>query len=63
MDRLKKQGLDRHDSIHAIAWILSQHLFEQMKTESPDTKDVVNARYIAAVERLNAEDWRNQQAE
>ena len=63
MDRLKKQGLDRHDSIHAIAWVLSQHLFEQMKTESPDAKDIVNARYVAAVERLNAEDWRNQQAE
>ena len=63
MDRLKKQGLDRHDSIHAIAWVLSQHLFEQMKTESPDTKNIVNARYVAAVERLNAEDWRNQQTE
>ena len=63
MDRLKKQGLDRHDSIHAIAWVLSQHLFEQMKAESPDAKDIVNARYVAAVERLNAEDWRNQQAE
>ena len=63
MDRLKKQGLDRHDSIHAIAWVLSQHLFEQMKTESPDAKNIVNARYVAAVERLNAEDWRDQQAE
>ena len=63
MDRLKKQGLDRHDSIHAIAWVLSQHLFEQMKTESQDTKDIVNARYVAAVERLNAEDWRNQQGQ
>ena len=63
MDRLKKQGLDRHDSIHAIAWVLSQHLFEQMKTQRRDAKDIVNARYVAAVERLNAEDWRNQQAE
>ena len=63
MDRLKKQGLDRHDSIHAIAWVLSQHLFEQMKTESPGANDIVNVLYVAAVERLNAEDWRNQRAE
>lgn len=63
MDRLKKQGLDRHNSIHAIAWVLSQHLFEQMITESQDNKNIVNARYVAAVERLNAEDWRNQQGQ
>ena len=63
MDRLKKQGLDGHDSIHAIAWVLSQHLFEQMKTESPGANDIVNVLYVAAVERLNAEDWRNQRAE
>ena len=63
MDRLQKQGLNRHDSIHAIAWVLSQHLFEQMKTDEPDTKDTVNARYVAAVERLNADDWRSQETE
>jgi len=63
MERLKKQGLDRHDSIHAIAWVLSQHIFEQMKAETPDDKDVMNARYVAAVEGLTADDWRNQAAE
>ena len=63
MDRLRKQGLNRHDSIHAIAWVWSQHLFEQMKTDEPDTKDTVNARYVAAVERLNADDWRSQETE
>lgn len=63
MDRLKNQGLDRHDSIHAIGWVMSQHIFEQMNTENPDDKDVLNARYVAAVERLTADDWRNQESE
>ncbi len=63
MDRLAKQGLHRHDSIHAIGWVMSQHIFEQMKAENPDDKDMMNARYIAAVERLSADDWRDQETE
>jgi hypothetical protein len=57
LERLKTQGLNRHDSIHAIAWVLSQHLYELMTEDNDDTKEVVNARYFAAVERLNAQDW------
>ena len=60
MERLSKQGLTRHDSIHAIAWVLSQHLFELMKEDNQDSKEVVNSHYFAAVERLNAETWRKQ---
>lgn len=60
MDRLVRQGLDRHDAVHAIGWVLTQHLYEQMNAEKPDDKDVVNARYAAAVERLTAEDWLSQ---
>jgi hypothetical protein len=25
LDRLMSQGLDRHEAVHAIAWIFSQH--------------------------------------
>jgi predicted polyphosphate/ATP-dependent NAD kinase len=60
VERLKKQGLTRHDSIHAITWVLSQHLFDLMKQDDEDKKEVVNARYFAEVERLNAEDWLKQ---
>ena len=59
LERMKTQGLSRHDSIHAIAWVLSQHLYELMTEDNEDAKEVVNARYFAAVERLNAQDWRN----
>ena len=63
MDRLKAQGLDRHDCIHALAWVLSQHLFEQMKADVQDGPEVMNSRYYAGVERLNAKDWLDLQSE
>jgi hypothetical protein len=34
-----------------------QHLYELMTEDNGDTKEAVNARYFAAVERLNAQDW------
>lgn len=63
MGRLSKQGLDRHDAIHAIGWVLSQHFFEQIKAKNPDDNAVLNARYVASVERRTADDWRNQATE
>jgi hypothetical protein len=58
VERLTQQGLNRHDTIHAIAWVLSQHLVDITKEDNEDSKEVVNARYFAEVERLSAEDWR-----
>ena len=57
MSRLMKQGLTRHDSIHAVASVLADHLYEQANMTSEDSADVLQARYDAAVERLNAKDW------
>ena len=58
MERLAKQGLTRHDCIHAVSWVLAQHLYEMATTKKQDTTEVVNARYAAAVERLDAKSWR-----
>ncbi len=63
MERLSKQGLSRHDCIHAICWVLAQHFHELMNTDSGDTSPVVQARYDAAVERLTAAGWRAQAEE
>lgn len=57
MVRLERQGLTRHDCIHAVGWVLAQHVHEQMTTENPDIKSTVNARYHADVERLQADEW------
>jgi predicted transcriptional regulator len=55
--RLVSQDLSRHDAIHAVASVLAEHLHEQATAQAPDTAEVVQARYEAAVERLNAKDW------
>ena len=58
--RLMAQGLSRHDAIHAIGWVLAQHLHEVMTSDQPDEPAVTNARYAAEVERLQAQDWLSQ---
>ena len=63
MERLAKQGLSRHDCIHAVAWVLAQHFHELMTTTSGDPPAAVQARYDAAVERLTAAGWRAQAEE
>lgn len=56
--RLMKQGLSRHDAIHAVASVLTSQLYEQADAKEPDSAVVVQARYDAEVERLSAKEWR-----
>jgi hypothetical protein len=55
--RLVKQGLSRHDAVHAIASVLADQLYEQANAKTEDTAEVVQARYNSAVERLTAKEW------
>lgn len=63
MVRLAKQGLSRHDSVHAVAWVLSQQFYELMNAKTADPTEVVQARYATEVERLNADAWLAQDEE
>ena len=58
--RLMAQGLSRHDAIHAIGWVLAQHVHELMTSSQPGAPGVANARCAAEVERLQAQDWLSQ---
>lgn len=55
LERLMREGLDRHDAVHAVGSVLAQHLFDLMHSE--DTPEDPNPAYFAALEALNAEDW------
>jgi hypothetical protein len=60
MERLAKQGLSRHDCIHAVGWVLAQHLYDMTTSESPERAEETNARYAAAVEKIDAKTWLEQ---
>lgn len=54
--RLMKEGLSRHDAVHAIGCVVSEEIFDALKLK--DTPDSLRARYYAAIERLTAATWR-----
>lgn len=61
MSRLAKEGLSRHDSLHAVGWVLALHLHDMFANPPDEGAETVNARYLAAVERLTAKAWRAQE--
>ena len=58
MHRLGKEGLTRHDAVHAIGSVVAAHLFDMLKTNQNDDAAALQARYDAVVERLSAASWR-----
>ena len=56
--RLMKEGLDRHEAIHAIGSVLSEKLFVVI-SEQKAVSDL-NADYMEKLKSLTAESWRKQ---
>lgn len=54
LDRLLRQGLDRHDAVHAIGAVLSEHIFALLR-EKGDAPD--NQRYYRRLAKLTAKRW------
>jgi len=55
---LMKEGLDRHEAIHAIGSVLSEEFFAVMSGQ--ETGGDINANYIEKLKSLTAESWRKQ---
>jgi uncharacterized protein DUF1841 len=55
--RLMKEGLSRHDAVHAIGSLVAEQIYDLLKLK--DSPDALRARYCAALERLNAAQWRD----
>lgn len=54
--RMRREGLSRHDAIHAIASVLVAHMHALLGEASSRP---VNDDYFAALKDLTAEKWRN----
>lgn len=56
--RLIRQGLDRHEAIHAIGSVLSDTLYTTMN--EPVLSSDLNTDYVEKLKSLTAESWRRQ---
>jgi hypothetical protein len=55
LERLQREGLGRHDAIHAVASVLVTQMRELLQPEARAADPT--PEYEAALERLNAKDW------
>jgi hypothetical protein len=55
--RLRREGLTRHDSIHAIGSVLIEHLSDLIAGGRPDPD--ANTRYLDALPSLTATAWQS----
>jgi len=53
---LMREGLDRHEALHAIGSVLAEHIYNLLSHEA--SQDDINVRYHQALEVLTAESWR-----
>lgn len=58
MERLQRQGLSRHESIHAIAAAIHEFASEIKEARSPENMLIVNSRMSAGIERVTAANWK-----
>jgi hypothetical protein len=55
--RLRKEGLDRHDAIHAIGSVLAEHLYALLR-EHDERTTPSHDRYFEQLKKLTAAAWR-----
>ena len=54
--RLRREGLDRHDAVHAIGSVLASHMHALLVGEHSEREP--NERYYKALGKLSARKWR-----
>jgi hypothetical protein len=55
--RLMKEGLSRHDAVHAVGSVVAEQIYDLLKLKDPP--ETSRARYYASIERLTAAQWRD----
>jgi hypothetical protein len=57
--RLQREGLTRHEAIHAIGKVLAEHLYDLQHRKAPASEKEWNAGYFQALRELSAASWRD----
>jgi hypothetical protein len=58
VERLQRDGLTRHDAIHAVGSVMAEFMYDVMKGSSAASPENAQAEVDAKVEALNARAWR-----
>jgi hypothetical protein len=58
LGRLMAEGLDRHEALHAVGWVLSKHIYQTMKGDVQSFDP--NEPYLRDVRMLTMKSWRRQ---
>jgi hypothetical protein len=59
LQRLRNEGLSRHDAVHAIGSVLAAQVYDALKREQPDAGKDLNEVYATELRKLTAESWHN----
>jgi len=59
--RLLRQGLDRHEAVHAISAVLAEIMYELVNSEREDAEEHYGRLYRRKLEKLTAKRWRKGQ--
>ncbi len=54
--KLMREGLDRHEALHAIGSVLVEYIYDLLSREA--SEDDLNVRYYQALDALTAKSWR-----
>ena len=54
--RLRREGLDRHDAVHAIGSVLASHMHARLVGDQSEREP--NEQYYEALKKLSAGKWR-----
>jgi len=65
LPRLMREGLSRHEAVHAIATVFTELSFDLLNASAAETDSAstTEARYCANIERLSAKEWLRQYGE
>lgn len=58
LDRLVREGLSRHDAVHAIGAVLVEYVHVTMEGNSGEDPETLNQRYYAKLKKMTARKWR-----
>lgn len=58
LSRLQREGLSRHDAVHAIGSVLAEHIYELLKMGHAPGHVDANAAYVDGLKKLTAAGWR-----